>query len=246
MYEILKACDLLLTPSQFVRDSFLKYYPSMGPKMKALALGIPRVRGRRQVKTTGPQTRFCYLGNVLPFKGLHVLMEAFKALPPGKAALTIYGGRKPWHETYEYYDELKRQGRGLCIDFPGEYQRENLAEILSDQDIVILPSVWPETFSLVIREANLMGLPVIASRIGAIPEAVEEGVNGFLFEPGHVEQLRRLMLRFIETPELVRDMASRVPEVKFMEEHATELEAIYREVIRDKAGRPKGVGISSP
>ena len=115
--------------------------------------------------------------------------------------------------------------------FQGSFQRENLSEILKDQDVVILPSIWPETFSLVIREANLMGLPVIASRIGAIPEAVHEGVNGFLFEPGNVGELRRLMLRFIEDPDLARKMASHMPKTKFMEEHAMELEEIYQGII---------------
>ncbi len=231
MYEILKGCDLVLTPSQFVRDYFLRYYASMRPKIKALSLGIPPLKGQCQTKTLDQRIRFCYLGNVLPFKGIHILMKAFKTLPPGKATLTIYGGRKPWNGTYAYYDDLKSEGQGLAVDFRGEYQRENLSEVLKDQDVVILPSIWPETFSLVIREANLMGLPVIASRIGAIPEAVEEGVNGFLFEPGNGEELRRAMLRFIEDPELARKMATPMPKVKFMEEHAMELEGIYREII---------------
>ena len=117
------------------------------------------------------------------------------------------------------------------MNFEGPYQREDLPEVLNDQDVLVLPSICPETFSLVIREANLMGLPVIASRIGAIPEAVHEGVNGFLFEPGNVGELRRLMLRFIEDPELVRKMASHMPKTKFMEEHAMELEGIYQGII---------------
>ena len=76
-----------------------------------------------------------------------------------------------------------------------------------------------------------MGVPVIASRIGAIPEAVEEGVDGFLFEPGDASELRDYMLRFMDDPGLVPKMASRRPKVKSMEDHAMEMEAVYREII---------------
>ncbi len=76
-----------------------------------------------------------------------------------------------------------------------------------------------------------MGLPVIASRIGAIPEAVEDGQNGFLFESGDREGLKRCMLRFIDEPGLIQQMGSKMPKVKFMAEHAGELVEIYEGVI---------------
>jgi glycosyltransferase involved in cell wall biosynthesis len=79
-----------------------------------------------------------------------------------------------------------------------------------------------------------MGLPVIASRIGAIPEAIREGENGFLFEPGNIKELRDCMLRFIEQPGLAEEMASRMPKVKAMEEHAVELLNLYKGIIRKR------------
>ena len=77
-----------------------------------------------------------------------------------------------------------------------------------------------------------MGLPVIASRMGAIPETVKEGANGYLFEPGNRDDLKRCMLRFIEQPGLVEEMSSRMPKVKTMEEHAVELLNLYEGIIR--------------
>jgi glycosyltransferase involved in cell wall biosynthesis len=86
----------------------------------------------------------------------------------------------------------------------------------------------------VIREANSLGMPVIASRMGAIPEAVQEGVNGLLFEPGNIEDLKSCMLKFIESPELVQKMALKMRKVKSMAEHALELEKIYRGIIESR------------
>ena len=232
MFEMLKKPDLLLVPSAFVQSVILKYYPFVRPKMKVLPPGIPPIPGNRLLryphKAPGGKIRFCYFGNILAIKGLHVLIDAFRDLPRERATLTIYGGRTSWNETY--YDRLKQQASDLPVKFRGPFERDRLSDALKDQDVVVLPSICYETFSFVIREANHLGLPVIASRIGAIPEAIEEGKNGLLFAPGDSESLRRCMLRFIEEPESIQAMDVKARRVKMMEEHAAELVGIYQQV----------------
>ena len=232
MYEILKIPDVLLVPSSFVKEQFLKYYPFIEPRLKVVPLGILPVEGQGRDKKVNGKVRFCYFGNILPLKGLHLLIDAFKALPRGKADLTIYGSRNPWTEVY--YDRLKSQANGFSVDFRGPFKRENLSEALRDQDIAVLPSICPESFSFIIREANSLGLPVIGSRIGAIPEAIKEGENGLLFEPGNIKELRDCMLRFVEEPGLLPRMALKMPKLKSMAEHALELEEFYKGVVRKR------------
>ncbi len=231
MYEILKISDLILTPSAFVQKQFLKYYPRIKKKLRLLPLGIPPIQGKSMKKRENGKVHFCYYGNILPLKGLHILVEAFKTLPKEKTALVIYGRRSPWNEAY--YDQLKEQAKGFPVDFRDAFQREDLTRALKDQDVLVLPSICPESFSFVAREANGLGLPIIASRIGAIPEVVEDGKNGFLFEPGDIIGLRNCMLKFIENTDLIRRMAGRMPKPKTMEEHARELEEIYRRLIEE-------------
>jgi glycosyltransferase involved in cell wall biosynthesis len=232
MYELFKIPEVLLTPSVFVRDQLLRYYPSFRSKTKVFPLGIFPIEGQRRSVPGNGRIRFCYFGNILPLKGVHLLIDAFKTLPTGKAHLTIYGSRNPWTETY--YDRLKESSNGFSIDFRGFFRRESLADALSDQDVVILPSLCHESFSFVIREANDMGLPVIASKMGAIPETVKEGANGYLFKPGNRDDLKRCMLRFIEQPALAEEMSSRMPKVKTMVEHAAELRNLYEEILRKR------------
>ncbi len=69
-----------------------------------------------------------------------------------------------------------------------------------------MPSICFESFGLVVVEAMSYGLPVIASRIGGIPEIVEDGVTGFLFEPGNADELAEKMKLLWENPELCRQM----------------------------------------
>ena len=233
MYEILKVPKVILTPSRFLRNYFLRYYRFIGPKVQALPLGIfpdPSWPSLRKIPSPDGKVRFCYFGNILPSKGLHVLLQAFKGLPEGKATLTIYGSRNVWTETY--YDQLQSLTVGLPVEFRPAFKREDLSGALRDQDVVVLPSIWPETFSLMIREANRLGLPAIGSNIGAIPEAIEEGRNGFLFSPGDVEDLKGCMLRFIQEPSLIQAMASRMPRQKTIEEHAREVARIYEGILQ--------------
>lgn len=233
IYEILKNPDLILVPSQFVREIFLKYYRFIESKLRVLPLGIPPIKygslSRGRARDADRPIRFCYFGNILPLKGLHVLVEAFKGLPPDRAILTIYGGRVPWNEGY--YNRLKEQALGHRVEFKGSFQRENLPEILRDEDVFILPSICYESFSFAIREAHSLGLPVIASRIGAIPEAIEDGSNGLLFIPGNSEDLQKSMLRFIDDPELVESMSSKTKQAKSMEEQGAEMVEIYRGMV---------------
>ena len=61
-------------------------------------------------------------------------------------------------------------------------------------------SIWPENAPLVIIEAHSVGCPVIAPRIGGIPELIQEGINGMLYEPGDINDLARCMTQVMSIP----------------------------------------------
>ncbi|MDR1644544.1 MAG: glycosyltransferase [Tannerellaceae bacterium] len=126
-----------------------------------------------------------YLGRISEEKGIPVLMKAVEALPGVR--LKIAG-------TGPLLDTLKAQSRPN-IEFTGFLSGEALRDVIRKARFVVVPSEWYENNTLVIIEAYTLGTPAIGSRIGGIPEFIEDGVNGFLFEPSSVEQLKQTITK---------------------------------------------------
>ena len=94
--------------------------------------------------------------------------------------------------------------------------------------LLVVPSIWQENAPLVIQEAFLAKTPVIASRIGGIPELVQDHRNGLLFEPGNPLDLYNKIRMIIDTPDYINKLKENIPAVKSIEEDSLELEKIYR------------------
>ena len=108
-----------------------------------------------------------------------------------------------------YGEQMLSIARDLGIQediiFSGKVSREELPFYYSACDIVAVPSLQ-EGFPVVVLEAMASGKPVVASRVGGIPEAIETGLNGILFEPGNVPQLTRALATLLEDEGLRRKM----------------------------------------
>jgi glycosyltransferase involved in cell wall biosynthesis len=91
----------------------------------------------------------------------------------------------------------------------GKVPREELPLFYSGCDVVAVPSLGGEGFPLVILEAMASGKPVIASRVGGIPEAITSGSNGILVDPGNVPQLTTALLELLGNENLRRKMGTR-------------------------------------
>ncbi len=89
------------------------------------------------------------------------------------------------------------------VTFTGAIPNEKVVEYLHCFDIFAMPSVGKgETFGVAAVEAMATGLPVVASRVGGLPEVVDDGITGTLVEPGNVEQLTAALIKYIESEEL--------------------------------------------
>jgi glycosyltransferase involved in cell wall biosynthesis len=96
--------------------------------------------------------------------------------------------------------------------------------------VVVVPSLWFENSPVVIQEARAAGVPVVASRHGALVEKVRDGVDGLLFTPGDAGALRQALLRVAEEPGLLVRLRLGVPPAMDLGEHVEKLEQIYEQV----------------
>src|SRR5262249_593339 len=117
------------------------------------------------------------------------------------------------------------------VAFHGRYANEDVAKILASIDVLVVPSLWYESYSLTIREGFLGKCCVIASHQGPMGEAIHDGVTGFLFDRGSAEALAAKMELAIARPDLRKQIAHNEDKpVLTVEECADRYLLVYRDL----------------
>jgi glycosyltransferase involved in cell wall biosynthesis len=229
MEEALRAPDLILTPSTFLARKIADFFPALQNKLRVAPLGVKVVPRVAKTRASGAPLRILYVGVFLPHKGAHVLVEALKRLPVEAFEASLYGVTVPAQQSY--MDRIRQEVQGLPVRFFDGYPHDQIGSILAQHDVLVMPSICEETFSLVTREALSAGVPVIVSRRGALSEAVQDEVNGLLFEPENPDDLRHCLARLIAEPEMVKRLGAHETRVKTLDEYADDVEHIYDEML---------------
>ena len=105
-----------------------------------------------------------------------------------------------------------------------------LEKVLSEIDVVVVPSIWYENAPLTINEAFTASVPVITSNIGGMKELVRDGENGLLFEVGDSNDLTTKMQMIIDDPELLNKLQKgiKIKSVTPIDEHVRTIRELYR------------------
>lgn len=143
-----------------------------------------------------------------PEKGVHHLLHAFATVrraESGVRPMLVYVGDGP--ELLRLRALATELGISADTRFVG-YSRE-VARYLQASDIVAVPSVWQDALPLGVLEAMAAGKPVVATRVGGIPEMCRDGVEGFLVEPGAEAELGQAMTRLLDSPSMRSAMGER-------------------------------------
>jgi glycosyltransferase involved in cell wall biosynthesis len=138
--------------------------------------------------SSGPRQGALFVGRLSPEKGLDVLLRALALAPEVSLRVAGTGPEAPRLSSITQVQSL-----GLLS------QAQVRTEMVQAR-VLVMPAIWYETFGLVVVEAMACGLPVLASRIGVLPDLVQDGVNGLLFEPGDSEDLARKLRWFEQHP----------------------------------------------
>lgn len=134
----------------------------------------------QRLETDGP-LRLVFVGNLMARKGLHTVLNALARLESTSWHLHVVGS----HEVdSDYSAGIRHRANTLSLSpfvtWHGRISDEELAKLLLECDVLIMPSY--EGFGIVFLEAMACGLPVLAARVGAAPEIVYPGINGYLVE----------------------------------------------------------------
>ena len=235
LLNVLKEIGLLIAPSRFLREKYIGF--GVPPeKIIYSDYGMDTKIVKKSQRSPSDKLIFGFMGTFMPTKGVHVLIDAFAKVPEDRAELKIYG-YAPNEYHLEYLDLIEKKLKEKNnIKMMGKYDIKNIPEILSEIQVLVVPSIWWENSPLTIHEAFMAGVPVITSDIGGMAELVKHKVNGLLFKVGDSEDLYRKIMMLIENPELIRELSANVPSVKSIEENAEELEKIYKDLIANAQG----------
>ncbi|EKD33426.1 MAG: hypothetical protein ACD_76C00032G0002 [uncultured bacterium] len=184
------AIDAYICPSEFIKNKMV--YAGYDPEKMRV---IPHFIDAESIRPMYAAGNYAlYFGRLSEEKGIDVLIEAGKR---NKNIKIIIAG------TGAYESRLRKLAKNAAnIEFVGFKDSDELWNLVRGARFVVVPSVWYEVFGLSALEAMAHGKPVIASKIGGLPEVVKNNKNGLLFEAGSVKDLESRMKLLWNDPAL--------------------------------------------
>jgi glycosyltransferase involved in cell wall biosynthesis len=178
------------------------YRPSLPVHSEAISIPLPLFFSRPAAAaraSVGGIVRLLYVGQITEPKGVEFVLHILEPLAAFYSFEIVIVGSGPilgrLRERYE---------RAAWVKFAGRVPSSDVAEYMAASHLMLFPSLWFENAPLVIRQANQLGLPILASCVGGIPELIGDGVNGLLLQPGNVEQWQTCLSELLAHPEKLK------------------------------------------
>jgi len=199
-------------------------------------LPVRRVLAREEDGSSTNALTVLFLGRLTQSKGAFDLVEAAKYVAESNRNVRFYlcgVGERPEDDRY-----LAERVRTLNLDetvfLKGIVQGEDKKAIFGESNILVLPS-YSESLGMTVMEGMAAGLPVITTPVGCLDEIVKPGINGFLFQPGNVDELARAILNLAADPDL-RVRMGLTNRNEFMNLYSLDIvinriERIYKEIL---------------
>jgi phosphatidylinositol alpha-1,6-mannosyltransferase len=200
------------------------------------------MRARLSIPSTA--TLISTVGRMIQRKGMHVLVEAAPAILASRPNVhLVLVGDGPCLADVE--TQAAASPYRERIHLPGALPREEVAQLLADSDLFVNPAMvddagLTEPLGIVSLEAMASGLSCVGSRVGGLPETIEDGVTGLLVEPAKADALAEAVGRLLDDPDLRTRMGQagrrRASEHFTWSAQATRVAEIYREVLEASGG----------
>jgi glycosyltransferase involved in cell wall biosynthesis len=179
-------------------------------------------------RSSNRRLRIGYVGNLAWQKGVHVLLAAVNRLPAEGISCDIYGSLT----TYpDYARRLQEMSKHPGIHFRGQIAHELLWSKLAALDVLVVPTMWYESFGLTIQEAFAAQVPVVASRIGAVEENICDKKDGLLVRPGDVDDLYDALFMLFQDPQQLESLRVGIRPVRTIHKHVADVTNVYHAIM---------------
>lgn len=226
LHPLLAHAAALLTPSEFVRRWYAKH-GTPTHALRAAPLGVtPPTAAAPHAPKGSDSLRLLYLGGLAANKGVHIVLEALRGVT-GAVHFAIAGDVS----TQPAYVAHLRQLADPRVTWLGRLSRQQVWEALAAADLVVVPSLWHETYCFAAHEALAAGVPVLASAMGALCDVIADGVNGQLLPPGDAAAWQRALQAYVAAPERLTDLRRGIAPVWRFDDHIAFIESTYRALL---------------
>lgn len=189
-------------PSQFVKKSYFYTNPNIN-KFYVIPYGVEKEKFKsveeKKNKDINKPLLLIFVGQISIYKGLHHLLSVVSSFPKDKVRLKLVGSYNKENQLYKKYKNKEN------IEFCGFVSFEKLPHYYSEADVFVFPTIG-EGFGLVVLEAMSVGMPVICSENAGGNDVIEEGVNGFIYNPLSENELKEKINYFIKNRNKINEM----------------------------------------
>ncbi len=228
---LLASAALRCVPSKFVQQRAQDAFPQhafhvVAHGLDLIRMQLPSVILREQTRPT--RLVLAFVGTLIAQKGVHVLIEALALLPEAEVELRIIGPRHGDNSYHQRIDGLIAADRRVkCL---GQMGQKELFAALVECDLLCLPSLVPESFSLTYHEAAALGLPALVANHGAPASFVQQSGAGLCVAPGSASEWAQAIGQVLDNPQLIETWRRHLFMPARIEEEAFFYESLYRTV----------------
>lgn len=230
----LKYVHTLIANSAYTRDHSFPSMPACDRRVVYCSVELERYDRASDIRSelglTPENVVVSFIGQIKKIKGIELFIQLADRLRHSGAWFLIAGKcRDPDYPEEQFLREIADKGNIKYLGYRGDIQN-----IYKTSDIVVVPSQWEEPFGLINIEAGACRKPVIATRVGGIPEVIKHGENGFLVEKDDLDSLAEYTGRLIDDKALgmkLGDNGRGRVETYFTDAPIRQLEGIYNELI---------------
>jgi glycosyltransferase involved in cell wall biosynthesis len=222
---LLGFANTIVAPSDFVKEKYVDFGLDAG-KISVISPGVDVKSIRSNFKPlASDRLRFGYFGGNSEPKGISDVLEAFRSIKDPSIELVLAG---------QGLNEIPPENLPPNTRIIGKYFPEDVGQVLSEIDVLVIASRCHESFSLLGREAAAGGIPIIVSDLRAQSDALQDGVNGLCFKAGEPADLAAKVLLLRNDTKLLQSFKRRDGAVRSIEETATELRNLCKDLVRTK------------